>query len=216
MPTISPSSTTLTIEPFCALDRPDLAELYCAGQLDSYRRHPGSLGAIVPGVVAEAFGVLARTGGGDPVGGMRVHLRRPDVPLPVERALGALCPIAQAIARAPAPLVELCGTWVASAHRGTGLAAALTAAALAVARALAARRIVACAHQHALALYRRFGAEVDDALGVFPYPDPRYRTCVIWADPSVCPEEQIVDHCAAAFRRGQPVTFDPVVVPAAA
>jgi GNAT superfamily N-acetyltransferase len=216
MPTISPSSPTLTLEPFCAAERPDLAALYCAGQLDSYRRHPGSAAALVPGAIAEAFGVLARARDGSPAGGMRVHLRRPGVPLPVERALGPFCPIGQAIDRAPAPLAELCGTWVGAEHRGTGLAAALTSAALAVARALGARRIVGCAHQHVLALYRRFGAVVDAGLGLFPYPDARYQTCVFWADPMTCPEEQAVSRCAAAFRRGEPVTVSPLAVPAAA
>lgn len=216
MPTISPSSPTLTLEPFCAAERPDLAGLYSTGQLDSYRRHPGSAAAILPGLVADAFGVLARAGDGSPAGGMRVHLRRPDVPLPVERALGALCPLGQAIARAPAPLVELCGTWVSAGYRGTGLAAALTSATLAVARALGARRIVGCAHQHVLDLYRRFGAVVDAGLGLFPYPDARYQTCVFWADPFTCPEEQAVQRCAAAFRRGEVVTVDPLAAPVAA
>jgi GNAT superfamily N-acetyltransferase len=217
MPTISPSSphpSSLTLEAFCAAERPDLAELYCLGQADSYRRHPGCVAALWTVHIAEAFVVLARARDGAAAGGMRVHLRRSGSPLPIERALAAICPIEQAVARAPGPLVELCGTWVAPSYRRTDLAANLTAATLAVARALGAAQIVGCAHQHVLDLYRRFGAVVDDTLGVHPYPDPRYQTCVFWADPFACPEAQAVEAWAEALRAGPSVEFAPL--PAAA
>jgi len=218
MPTISPSSphpSSLTLEAFCAAERPDLAELYCLGQADSYRRHPGSVTALLTVNLADAFVVLARARDGTAAGGMRVHLRRPDTPLPVERALAAICPIGQAIARAPSPLVELCGTWVAPAYRRTDMAAILTSATLAVARALGAARIVGCAHHHVIDLYRRFGAVVDTELGTHPYPDPRYQTCVFWADPFACPEAQAVDAWTEAFRAGPRVAFDPTPAVAA-
>ncbi|WAS93391.1 hypothetical protein [Nannocystis punicea] len=213
MPTISPSSpvpSSLTLEAFCAAERPDLAELYCLGQVDSYRRHPGCVAALWTVHIAEAFVVLARAHDGTAAGGMRVHLHRPGTPLPVERALGESCPIGQAVARARGPLVELCGTWVAAAWRRTDLAATLTAATLAVARALGAAQIVGCAHQHVLDLYRRFGAVVDHELGLHPYPDARYQTCVFWADPFACPEAQAVDTWAEALRNGPCVEFAPL------
>lgn len=212
MPTISPSSPhplSLTLEAFCAAERPDLAELYCLGQADSHRRHPGSVAALLTVNLADAFVVLARARDGTPAGGMRVHPYHPDTPLPIERALAATCPISQAVARAPAPLVELCGTWVAPVYRRTDLAATLTSATLAVARALGAVTIVGCAHQHVIDLYRRFGAVVDDTLGIHPYPDPRYQTCVFWADPFACPEAQAVDAWTEAFRAGPSVEFAP-------
>lgn len=213
--TSSPSTPSLTLEAFCAAERPDLAELYCHGQADSYRRHPGSVAALLTVNISEAFVVLARAAGGAAVGGMRVHLRRPDAPLPIERALGSACLIGQAIARSPGPLVELCGTWVAPTYRGTDLAATLTSATLAVARALGAARIVGCAHQHVIDLYRRFGAVVDAELGIHPYPDPRYQTCVFWADPFACPEAQAVDAWTEALREGGNVGFTPAPAVAA-
>lgn len=200
----------ITIDVAIADERPDVAALYYGGQERSYRRHPGSLAAVMPGRVGADCFVLARGPDGDAHAGMRAHLRRPGEPLPVERALAPFCPIEQAIARAPDPLVELCGTWVGPGHRGTGLAAAVTAAALAAARALGARWIVGCSHQHALPLYRRFGAEVDPSLGVHPYPDERYQTCVFWADPHACGEEQAtVDAVVARLARGEPLRYEP-------
>jgi GNAT superfamily N-acetyltransferase len=216
MPKTSPCSAhppSLTLDAFLAAERPDLADLYRLGQADSYRRHPGSAAALRHARLDDAVVVLVRAGQ-RPVGGMRAHLRCPGAPLPVEAALGHLCDISRAIARAPDPLVELCGTWVDVAYRGTDLAAALTGAALAVTRSLGAARIVGCAHQHVLGLYRRFGAVVDPTLGVHPYPDERYQTCVFWADPFTCPEEQAVTAWADALAASVQVTFS--FAPAAA
>lgn len=200
---------SITIDIFLAAERPDLADLYFAGQERSYKRHPGSLAAVLPGRVGADCFVLARGPDGQAHAGMRAHMRRPGEPLPVERALGALCPIDAAIARAPDPLVELCGTWVGPAFRGAGLAAAVTAAALAAARALGARAIVGCSHQHVLPLYQRFGAVVDTSLGVHPYPDERYQTVVFWADPFACGDEQAtVDAAVARLARGEPFHYE--------
>lgn len=181
----------ITVETFAADERPDLAALYIAGQADSLRRHLGDVGLRV-GELGEARIVLARDREGRAQGGMRVHLRRPGVPLPVERALADRCAIAEAIARAPAPLVELCGTWIGASYRKSPLAEVVTRAALGAARSLGARRIVGCAHQHVLDFYRRFGAVVDPELGVHPYPDARYETSVFWADPNFCADADTV------------------------
>lgn len=205
---------SLTLDAFLAAERPDLADLYCLGRADSYRRHLGTAAALPNVAVDDAVIVLIRAGQ-RPVGGMRAHLRGPDAPLPVEQALGAMCPIGQAISRAPDPLVELCGTWVDAAYRGTDLAVALTGAALAVTRSLGAARIVGCAHQHVLGLYRRFGAVVDPSLGVHPYPDERYQTCVFWADPFICPEEQVVAGWVRALRTSVQVRLDLALAAAA-
>lgn len=194
----------ISLDLFAADARPDLADLYLAGQAESLRRHLGAA-APRPPTLAGAHVVLARGRGGGALGGIRVHPRGPAAPLPVELALGDRCPIRAAIDRAPAPVVEACGTWLAETSRGGELAAALALASIAVARALGARRIVGCAHQHALALYRRFGAVVDPDLGVHPWPDPRYRTCVFWVDPSTCPPGQAaIDACLAGLRRADP------------
>lgn len=171
-----------TLDIFCASQRPELAALHGAGRAESLRRHLGAL-ALEPDPPGDAWIVLARDLDGRAHGGMRVHVRRAGEPLPVERALGERCAIRQAVASAPAPLVELCGTWVGPAHRGGELVARITRAALAVARGLGARRIVGCAHQYILEFYQRFGAVVDPALGVHAYPDARYETRVFWADP---------------------------------
>lgn len=192
----------IVLDAFFADDRPDLAALYLAGHHDSLRRHLGGP-APAPARLDGACVVLARGPGGRALGGIRVHLRRPGAPLPVELALGDRCPIAAAVARAPAPLVEACGTWIGAEQRGGGLAAELSLASVAVARALGARRIVGCAHQHAIELYRRFGAVADPELGVHPYPDARYATRVFWADPWTCPEGQsTLDALVDRLRRG--------------
>lgn len=180
----------MTVEVFVADERPDLTALYLAGQAESLRRHVGEVGLRV-GELGDARIVLARDREGDAHGGMRVHLRRPGVPLPVERALGDRCAIGEAVARAPAPLVELCGTWIGASHRGGPLVEVVTRAALGVARSLGARRFVGCAHQYVLDFYRRFGAVVDPELGVHPYPDARYETCIFWADPNFCASEEV-------------------------
>lgn len=213
MPTTSTCSINpvpFTLHVFPADAHPDLADLYRAGQADSYRRHPGSLAALLPGNLLGALVVLARAPDGSAHAGMRVHLRRPGQPLPVEHALGDRCPLGPALDAATQPLVELCGTWVSAAFRGSDLAVALTRAALAAARTLAARRIVGCAHQHVLGFYQRFGAVADPSLGVHAYPDPRYRTTVFWADPehlaSACPEEHaIILALAGQLARGEPL-----------
>ena len=180
----------ISLDVFVAGQRPDLTALYCAGRAERLGRYVGGLGPL-EGPLGDIWVVLARGPDGRAHGGMRVHLRRPGEPLPVERALGERCPIGQAVARAPAPLVELCGTWVGPDYRGQALAAILTPAALAVARALGARCIVGCAHQHIFALYQRFGAVVDLELGVHPYPDARYETRVFWADPKHCADKEV-------------------------
>jgi hypothetical protein len=114
---------------------------------------------------------------------MRIHLRRPGHPLPVELALGDRCPISAAIdARKPAPVVEMSGLWVAETHRQSLLAAAVTRRALAACRELGARSVVGCVHQHVLRFYERLGAVVDTSLGVHPYPSPRYATQVVFSD----------------------------------
>lgn len=198
---------TLTLDIFFADERPDLAALYCAGQTESLRRYPGALAARAEHLDGACV-VLARDRRGQAHGGMRVHLHRPDAPLPIEHALGDLCPIRAAIERAPAPLVELAGTWISAEYQRSDLAVAVTRATLAVARALGARRIIGCAHQHVLAFYRRFGAVVDASLGVHPYPDPRYETRVFWADATICPDGQdAIDACVARIQRGEPLHF---------
>ncbi|MCU1499865.1 MAG: hypothetical protein JWM47_3818 [Acidimicrobiales bacterium] len=189
---------------------PGLEALYRSGQDRCYGRHPGSSAAVLPDGTAPDCIVLARTPDGQAHAGMRVHVRRAGEQLPVERALGGFCGIAEAVASAPGPLVELCGTWVGSAFRETDLAIAVVAGALAGARTLGARQVVGCSHQHSLPLYRRFGATVDASLGIHAYPDERYRTCVVWADPYACGQEQTtVDAAAAQLSRGVPLYFDP-------
>jgi hypothetical protein len=178
-----PESDRLVVDVFFADEDPDRCALYCAGQVESLQRHFAGRQALTPGELGDACIVLARGAGGRALGGMRVHLHRPGVLLPIERALGDRCAISQAIARASAPLVELCGTWVGTAHRGSEVAGAVMRAALDVARAFGARTIVGHAHQHILDFYRRYGAVVDPTLGVHPYPDARYETSVVWAGP---------------------------------
>lgn len=208
----------ITIDVFCAAERPDLTAICLFGQAESYGHYLGGPSAAACGRPRSLAGVcvaLARDDEGRPHAGMRVHLRTPGEPLPVERALGERCAIAAAIAaRGEAPLVELCGLWISADYRKLDLAAGVTRAALACARALGARAIVGCAHQHVLEFYRRYGAEVDRELGEHAYPDARYRTCVVWADPVALagadPAERAgVDACAEQLARGEALRWSP-------
>lgn len=167
---------------FRADERPELAARYQRGQRACYARHGAAAAAdqaLHPGVH-----MLAALDDSDSIlAGMRIHEPRPRHPLPVELALRARCPISAALAaRQPAPVVEMCGLWLADDPPLPGLAAAVTRAALAVCRILGARSVVGCAHQHILPFYRRYGAVVDESLGVHPYPGPRYATQVVFAD----------------------------------
>ncbi len=188
----------------CAIDfsfhgeRPDLEALYAEGQDRSYRRHPGSSAALPGAHSAADCVIVARSEDGRAHAGMRIHLYEPGVPLPVEAALGGLCAIGEALAAAPRPLVELCGTWVDKPYRESGLASEVISASLAATRLLGARRVVGCSHQYSLPLYLRFGAQVDPSLGVHAYPDDRYQTCVVWSDPGLCGEGQAMVEAAAA------------------
>lgn len=170
---------------FHAADEPELVALYHGGQLASYGRH-GAAAAVerTRDCDPESVHMVAAVGPGiEFLAGMRIHQRRRGQPLPVELALGDRCPISAAIeARRPAPVVEMSGLWVAEAHRQGPLAAAVTRTALAACRQLGARSVVGCVHQHILPFYQRYGAVVDESLGVHPYPSSRYATQVVFSD----------------------------------
>lgn len=175
-------TTSPSILWFRASERPELAARYQRGQLACYARHDAALAASQP-LHAGVHMIAALADDDTMLAGMRVHEPAPDHPLPVELALADRCPISAALAaRTPAPVVEMCGLWVADEPPLPGLAAAVTRAALAVCRLLGARSVVGCAHQHVLPFYRRYGAVVDEALGAHPYPSPRYATQVVFGD----------------------------------
>jgi hypothetical protein len=182
---MSPDPSDISLVLFHAAAEPELVELYHRGQLASYSRHGASAAAErTRDCDPEGVYMVAAVGPGlEILAGMRVHLRRPGQPLPVELALGDRCPVTAAIdARKPAPVVEMSGLWVAEAHRQGPLAAAVTRTALAACRRLGARSVVGCVHQHILPFYQRYGAIVDASLGVHPYPSPRYATQVVFSD----------------------------------
>ncbi len=170
---------------FHAAAEPELVALYQDGLLASYGRHGAAAAAErTRDFDPEGVHMVAAVGPGlELLAGMRIHLRRPGQPLPVELALGDRCPVSAAIdARNPSPVVEMSGLWVAEAHRQSPLAAAVTRTALAACRRLGARSVVGCVHQHVLPFYQRYGAVVDASLGVHPYPSPRYATQVVFSD----------------------------------
>ena len=151
---------------FHAAAEPEIVALYQDGLLASYGRHGAAAAAErTRDFDPEGVHMVAAVGPGiELLAGMRIHLRRPGQPLPVELALGDRCPVSAAIdARKPAPVVEMSGLWVAEAHRQGPLAAAVTRTALAACRRLGARSVVGCVHQHVLPFYQRYGAVVNGA-----------------------------------------------------
>lgn len=116
------------------------------------------------------------------VGGIRLHSRRVDRPLPLERFFAGDPMLRAAIdARAPAGLAELAGLWSAPRWSGSGVGAVIVARAIECAVDRGIRHLGCFAHHHNK-FARRLGFRRDRSLRSLPYPDERYRSSVLWCD----------------------------------
>lgn len=130
------------------------------------------------------FIVAVRQSTGDIVGGLRIHVARPGLLLPVERALPTvgrlrvLLPLYRTRG-----LAEMSGLWVEPVLRGSGLSGALMRAGVAAMPLLQVRHAIAFTHHHVLRFWTPIGFAVDRRFGIHAYPDARYESSLIWIDP---------------------------------
>lgn len=117
-------------------------------------------------------------------GGVGVFERRPDAPLPVELALGPDARLHSALERWENDhIFELSGLWVEEQWRRTGLSSKLMLMAMAAASYFGATKTVGFSHQHVLDFYGTIGLMPDLSVGTYNYPDEKYISTFIWADP---------------------------------
>lgn len=122
---------------------------------------------------------------GDLCGGLRIHLRSPDAPLPIERALPEDGRLQQILGQSGYGLAEMSGLWVEDYLRGTGLSSELMRVGVAAMPLLGVDKVLAFTHQHVLDFWTPIGFYVDATLEkTYPYPDHRYRSRIIWIDPN--------------------------------
>lgn len=153
----------------------DRAQAECYGRF-------GVAAAVVTPERHESIAYLWARHGGEPVAGLRIHRRRPDRPLPLERFhAGDPALLAAIDARAADGIAELAGLWSAPGWSGTGIGARIVAAAIERAAALGVRHLCSFAHQ-GNRFARRLGFRRDPLLRPLPYPDDRYRSTVLWCD----------------------------------
>lgn len=144
------------------------------------------------------------------VASVSVYRRGPGIPLPIERAIGHHDTMRSEIAGwRGRRVVEMSGLWAEDVWRKTGLSERLLQAAIAACQVLKAEKIVAFGHQHLLGFYETVGLLPEPRLGCFSYPDPRYVSTVMWADPLgflTVPAEKrpAVIRIAQALSRGEP------------
>ncbi len=163
-----------------AREAPALARAMAEGQQAAMQ--PYGIDFIVnPGIHPEAHLVAAETEPGVPIGGLRLEQRTADHRLQLEGEVELPEASQRKLeARAGEGLVELCGMWVA---RDTGvrrLPDRLVRLAIALAAAQGTVHMVALGGQHSLPLALRTGFQLEEGEPVFPFPNPRYRSRVVW------------------------------------
>lgn len=117
-------------------------------------------------------------------GGMRMHRAR-TLPIIAElRDCVAPDALEAAIAeRRPAGVVHCGGLWVDRAFKGAAnLSADLANSHLALARMAGARWSIGTSAEHTLAAWAGLGYQADERFEAFAYPNPRYRTRIVWCD----------------------------------
>jgi len=132
--------------------------------------------------------VIVATEGFEMVGGVRVHLYDEAFKLPLEEAVGHLdSGISMFVKhRAHQGTAEACGQWLDVNIKKSGLSFALIRCAMVICEQLKIRHLLGFAPAHALGIYESVGYRPLESFGPdggFPYPDERYRTQVILADP---------------------------------
>jgi hypothetical protein len=163
-----------------AHEAPALARAMAVGQQAAMR--PYGIDFIVnPDIHPEARLVAAELEPGVPAGGLRLELRTTDHRLQLEGEVEL--PEASRLkleARAEEGLLELCGMWVAREARVPRLPDRLVRLGIALAAAEGATHMVALGDQHSLPLALRSGFHFEDGEPVFPFPNPNYRSRVVW------------------------------------
>lgn len=127
------------------------------------------------------------------VGGMRLHRTAPEaLPLFDELAQFDLSALRQRVEeRAPEGTVHCGGLWVARAFRGyPNLTADIACSHLALVHMLGARWSLGSTAQHLTDAWASIGYFPDPDLPVYPYPDERYQTQVVWCDATRLDENQ--------------------------
>lgn len=168
---------------------PAFVRNFAARQLESYAEFAVSkVAAAVSEEDCEQEGVYfivaLKQSTGELVGGLRIHVARPGLLLPVERALPTvgrlrvLLPLYRARG-----LAEMSGVWVQATLRGSGLSGVMTRAGIAVMPLLQVRHVIAFTHHHVLRFWTPCGFAVDRRFGTHAYPDARYESSLIWLDP---------------------------------
>lgn len=129
--------------------------------------------------------VVARDGlHGDLVGGLRLHFSFPGTRLPVERVLSRLSQLGRMLdAKREQGIAEVCGFWIFSHYRGSGLSGALVRAAVAAVPLYGAHLAIALSHHYVVSHWAPMGFYVEPKMGVHTYPDGRYSSKVILLDP---------------------------------
>ena len=163
-----------------AREAPVLALAMAAGQ--QIAMQPYGIDFLVnPHIHPEARLVAAVGDAGMPIGGLRLERRTPEHHLPLEGEV-ALPEASQRKleGRAAAGLVELCGMWVEREAGERRLPDRLVRLGIALAAAEGVPHMVALGGQHSLPLALRSGFHFEDGEPVFPFPNPKYRSRVVW------------------------------------
>lgn len=130
--------------------------------------------------------VVARNGGarGELVGGLRLHFSFPGTLLPVEQVMSRLSQLGRLLeSRREHGIAEVCGFWIFSQYRGTGLSGALVRAGVAAVPLHRASLMIALSHHYVVSHWAPIGFQPEPRLGVHNYPDSRYFSKVILLDP---------------------------------
>lgn len=164
----------------------------------------------------KVYFVIAETLSGEMVGGARFHVRGATEPLPIERALPNDSRIHEAMmARQAGGVAEYAGLWAVPEGRGTGLSAVLISTTVAASALFGVRCGLGFTHHH-LIFWTPLGFQIDDELGFFAYPDPRYQSYVLWIDPmslsAASPAHRHgISMIQAALRRTNSILWDPEI-----
>jgi hypothetical protein len=163
-----------------AREAPGLARAMVQGQQAAMQ--PYGIEFIVnPEVHPDAVLIAAENDSGVPIGGLRLERRTADHHLQLEGEVHLPEASQHKLdARATDGLVELCGMWVAREAGEPRLPDRLVRLAIALAAAEGTAHMVALGGQHSLPLALRTGFHFEEGEPVFPFPNPKYRSRVVW------------------------------------
>lgn len=163
-----------------ASEAPELARAMAERQQAAMR--PYGIDFVVnPDIHPEAHLVVAVIEPGVPIGGLRLEQRTADHHLQLEGEVELPEASQRKLeARAEDGLVELCGMWVARDSGVRRLPDRLVRLGLALAAAQGTAHMVALGGQHSLPLALRSGFHFEEGEPVFPFPNPNYRSRLVW------------------------------------